>query len=750
MQDVKSTNPRSTTYALFAALIAAFASIPLSAQTAENTTPAKQKIAAKDEPIRLEEIEVSAPRTSALTAAPTDSRLDVTQPQSVISLQFIANSVTPTADYATIANLTPSVSNVETNGPGMSESKHLTMRGIDDGGYNVTYDGIPFGDINDFTHHTTSYFPAKMLGQVVVDRGPGTASTIGEATFGGTIALFSKDPRRDWSIIPTVSYGSWNTFLGHLEANTGTMPKLGGASAIGSAQYIHSDGYRTNSDMWRRTYYVKYLQPIGKDTTLTFLGNYNDIKFHNPDTVTQAQIDTLGRNYGLGNDPTKTDFWGYNFQAKQADMYYLGWDSRFGGGWRLQDKFYTYAYNNESHESPVLGTNASKTNFGGRFKVNRYRAWGDHLVLSRGDAFGTFKTGLWWEHTRNPRYQYGIDYNLPYGSGPDRQEGLDVKAGAAATSAYQYDMVNYLRTTQPFAEYDWRATHELTVNGGIKYVDFTREIQAPINQTTKLPLYYTQKTAKTLPYLSANYRLSSDWSAYAQFAKGFLAPNLNQFYVPKPQNNRIQPQETVNYQLGTVFKHDRFNADIDVYWIDFSNYPVTIPNSADSNNPIYITANGAYYSGIEAQATYRLGYGFNAYANGSINRAKFKKSKLDVNNAPDSSAALGFVYSQGGFFGSFIDKYAGPLTVYSGSLNPDVASTAGLSKHDPGYWIADLSFGYGVKLGRRDLRSVKIKFQVNNLFDRKVQVLNSVNGSGVGKFNVLPTRNYFLTVASEF
>ena len=33
----------------------------------------------------------------------TDSRLEVTQPESVISLQFIANSITPTADYATIA-----------------------------------------------------------------------------------------------------------------------------------------------------------------------------------------------------------------------------------------------------------------------------------------------------------------------------------------------------------------------------------------------------------------------------------------------------------------------------------------------------------------------------------------------------------------------------------------------------------------------------------------------------------------------
>ncbi len=704
----------------------------------------------KEKTIRLEEIEVSAPRNSALVAAPTDSRLDVTQPQSVISLEFIANHIAPSADYAAITNLAPSVSNVQTNGPGLSESKHLTLRGFDDAAYNVTYDGIPFGDINDFSHHTTSYFPAKMIGQVVIDRGPGTASTIGEATFGGTIALSSKDPRRDAALIPTLSYGSWNTFLGHLEANTGTLPALGGASAIGSAQYIHTDGYRTNSDMWRRTYYLKHLQPVGRNLTVTFLANYNDIKFNNPGTVTQAQINTLGRNYGLGGDPAKTDFWGYNYQGKQADMYYLGLDAHLSAGWRVQDKFYTYAYNNESHESPTLGTNAAKTNIGGRLKVNRYRAWGNTLVASHEDDHGTFKAGLWWEGTRNPRYQYSIDYNLPFGAGPDRQEQLDLKPGAAVTSAYQYDMVNYLKTAQPFAEYEWHATSQLTINPGVKYVSFSREIQAPINQTTKLPLYFTHDTTKTLPSLAANYRLAANWSAYAQAAKGFLAPNLNQFYVPKPENNRIAPQETKNYQIGTVFKHDRLNADIDAYWIDFNNFPVTIPNAADANNPIYVTAKGAYYSGIEAQGTYYLGAGLSAYANGSINKAVFKKSKLTVNNTPSSTAAVGVVYGRGGIFGSFLGKYSGPLKVYSGNLNPDIASTAGTVARDPGYWLADAAVGFNTRLELRFFRSVKVKLQVNNVLDRKVQVLNSINGSGVGGYNVLPTRNYFLTLSGEF
>jgi len=217
--------------------VVALASILSSPLGAAGSQGAKEKD--KETTIRLEEFEVSAPRNSALTSAPTDSKLEAMQPQSVISLEFIANNVAPSADYATIAAIAPSVTNVETNGPGLSEAKHTTIRGIDDGGYNVTFDGIPFGDYNSFTHHTTSYFPAKLIGRVVVDRGPGTASTIGNATFGGTMALYSKDPRTDLSFVPTVSFGSWNTRLYHFEGNTGLIDKANKAS-IAIRQPVHA------------------------------------------------------------------------------------------------------------------------------------------------------------------------------------------------------------------------------------------------------------------------------------------------------------------------------------------------------------------------------------------------------------------------------------------------------------------------------------------------------------------------------
>ncbi len=730
--------------------------------------------ASTEKAVRLQEIEVSAARTSALTTAVTDSPLDVFQPQSSLSLEYIANNVAPTADYATIANISPSVSNVETNGPGLSEAKHTTIRGIDDGGYNVTFDGIPFGDYNTFTHHTTSYFPAKLVGRVVVDRGPGTASTIGNATFGGTMALYSKDPRTDMSFIPTLSYGSWDTKLGHFEANTGLISGLGGASAIGSYQRMETDGYRTNSDMTRDTYYFKYLQPVGKNTTVSVLSSVNKIEFGNPGSVTQQQIDQLGRNFGLKDDnaANKLDLLSrrYNYQKKKADFEDIGLDTRLGNGWSVQNKVYTYSYNNQSHEKPKLGSGAAAGTMLGSLKQNEYRTYGDSFSVVNDSQMGTFKAGLWYDFTKNHRYTYGVNYDTTGADQIDLTSTALYKAAAPGGNPltlpgaigydYKYLLVDKNTSFQPFAEYEWRATNDLSINVGAKYVSFQREMNAVVNQTSgREALVASRKDTDTTPSLAIRYTVNKSWSTYAQIARGIQSPSEgNSFYVANKNlaNINIQPQLSTNYQLGTVFKHDRFNADFDVYYIDFKNYAYNGPTDSSGDPLYYGIARGAYYSGAEAQATYYVGGGLSTYVNGSINDATFKGSKLDVPTVAKNTGAIGFAYNEHGFFTSFAAKYVGSWKVYDAITNPDVAG-GGATRvgQSSSYTLADFSIGYGLKFRNNFLHSVKVRLQISNAFDRKVQVLDSVDASAANAytkdaFNVLPTRNYFLTVSGEF
>lgn len=787
--------------------------------------------------VRLTEVEVTEGRMSALTQAPTDARLDTVEPQSLISAQTINNTIAPTADYATIANIAPSIVNIETEGPGLSESKMLSMRGFQDGQFNVTYDGIPFGDANGETHHTTSYFPAKVLGGEVIDRGPGTAADIGENTFGGTIGLLSKDPRPDQATVLTFSDGSWNTFLGNVEVNTGNVPQLGGGSLVATYQYMSSDGYRTYSYLQRNTYYLKWVQPIGKDTTLTVVGNYNNIKFNNPGTVTTAQIAQFGRNFGLDANPfdPNNDYYPYNYQQKQADFEYIGLKTSFGDGFTFSDKAYTYAYNNDSHENsvdPVAGAavtkypgagytapayvNTSPTTLpntgagqtkasgilnnddpGGRIKVNAYRAFGNYFALGHGEGTQLEeKFGIWTEYVQADRYAYLLDYSPAYAAANPQDatkfgfiDTLNTK-GSPLHPGYQWEMHVFNKTFQPYLDFIWKPIKDLTIEAGVKDSNFTIDLEAPVNQGTLQRDFNNYTYTNWEPHLSANYSITPNWSAYVQVAEGMAYPIVtDEENVPNdpldiaktgtsytPQS--LKEEKTMNYQVGTVYKTDRLNADVDVYLINIDQLVSSVTDPNDPTNLLFFQSKGAWMKGIEAEATYYIGGGLSVYANGSLNRAVYKTNPgvpgfnvgslgaFGANGVPNSTASVGGIYNHGGWFASLENKYVGSYVIYSSALtNPDLGlygqtstgqvggtPVAVAQGANPGFWMTDFAVGYAYKTPRwTHLHSVKLKLQLDNVLDRKVLLLSSVSANPAGNgYNVLPTRNYFITLSTEF
>ena len=136
------------------------------------------------------------------------------------------------------------------------------------------------------------------------------------------------------------------------------------------------------------------------------------------------------------------------------------------------------------------------------------------------------------------------------------------------------------------------------------------------------------------------------------------------------------------------------------------------------------------------------------------------------NGVPKATASLGAVFNHSGWFASIGDKYVGSFVVYSSALvNPDLGLYGQTSTGQPGgtpvpvqsgvspgFWMADLACGYAIKMPSGSLvHSVKIKLQLDNLLDRRVQVLSSVGATPAANgYNVLPTRNYFLTLSTEF
>src|ERR1700733_6503717 len=257
---------------------------------------------------------------TAVGEAPTVAPLDAVQPTSIISQDFIDKNLPPSTNYDEAIKFSPSVFDTAPNGPGLAESQNISIRGFQDGQFNVTFDGIPWGDSNDFTHHTTSYFMAHDMGDISVDRGPGTAATIGNATFGGTLASMAKDPSATFTINPYVSFGSFNTRLYGLEVDTGTIAATGGTRAFFDGEGSTSDGYLSNLGQTRKNFFGKVEQPLGDNTVLTVVGMYNDIHQYISLGSTAAQIAKFGPNYGLNRDPGSQAFYGYNEDLIHTDF----------------------------------------------------------------------------------------------------------------------------------------------------------------------------------------------------------------------------------------------------------------------------------------------------------------------------------------------------------------------------------------------------------------------------------------------
>ncbi len=599
-----------------------------------------------------------APPPAAVAIAPTSTPLSVTQPTSNISRAAIEQTVPPSGSYDEIIRTTPSVVAISPNGPGLSEAADLTIRGFTDGQYNVTFDGIPFGDADDFSHHTTAYFGANVLGGVSVDRGPGTAATIGNATFGGTVALQSIAPSQTFSVTPFASVGSFDTHLFDLTVNTGAITTLNGGTYVLDAEHLGSNGYLTESGQQRSSLFFKAVQPLNDTTLLTIVSTGQALQQYQPAGATAAQIASFGPNYALSNNPASQNFYRFNGETYRTDFSYVGIQSQLSSGLLLDNKTYSYAlvrhFNNGEDvngETPN-GTAFSANDVPGQLARNDLRAYGDVLRLVGTLPFGVLRTGFWVEYQANQRSQYEVDETL--GGVPNPV--LTTVPGVPGSAAIDRTQQETLTTVQPYAEFEWHVTEALSITPGLKYALFDRSVDAPVMEGTRLPLQTYASYGAPLPSVALHYQVTHDWSAYAQVAKGFLAPQLQFLDVPDPKADPVAPEQTWNVQAGTVWHGPRVALSADAYYIDFIN--MVGSRTIGSETEVF-NEGGVNYLGLEGDATVKLAAGFSLYGNGSVNSARQRSTKAPVPNVPQATVAGGLLYENAGWTGSLLDKWVG-------------------------------------------------------------------------------------------
>ena len=631
----------------------------------------------------------------AAELAPSQSTLEARSAKSEISPEFVQNFASPVADYTELLNMAPGTFSVNPNGVGLGDSKTY-FRGFADGQYTMLVDGIPFNDTNTPTHHSWAFFPSQFIAGIDFDRSPGSASTIGPTNFGGSINLLSRSVPYGMDIRGTAMYGSFNTRMLALDLDSGQFGgKSRKSSFVVNLHQMLSDGYQTYNYQKRVAGFLKYQYRLTDRTTFTVFAGLVDLWTNTPNTkgATRAQIAQFGDDYLMSGDPSQANYYGYNFYHVQTDFEYFGIRSDLGHGWKLDNKTYTYRYWNKQNYN---GTTISKTS--ATDKLNGYRKVGDVLAVDHESARGVFRTGLWYEWAYTDRYQ------IP----SDPRTWVD----AALPNFHEHFITESL---QPFAEYEYKVTRDLSLTAGIKLANYNMNFtQYPDNGKTVGNLNGAESITHDatyrswMPSLDARYKLKSNWTVYAQFATGSVIPPSSVFDTKNAAVAVLpKPTATKTYQLGSVLKFNRVTLDVDGYYSHFQNPYTSTPDP--SGEPIYYQTGPSNTKGVEAESNILIGCGFSLYLNGTLGSARYQNTGLWVQNAPKNTETIGFTYRVRNWDLGFFNKRIGPMYNDNGSTNQAIAI-------DP-FNVTNLFLNYTVR-GDSYLRGTKIRFGVNNLLDK--------------------------------
>jgi iron complex outermembrane recepter protein len=441
------------------------------------------------------------------------------------------------------------------------------------------------------------------------------------------------------------------------------------------------------------------------------------------------------------SDPANWFSYQYNSYQVPTDFEYVGLKKDIGKGWYLDFKGYTYNYDNGelytnakpltevtqaaalANPSLVPGTfvtggkayyngvaiapcdvPVSKTSGGittviepcGIDKYNSYRKYGETALLTQTSNFGILRAGMWYEWADTNRHQYPSDPTTNW-----TDQALPKFNESYWTNSYQ-----------PFAEYEFHVTPHLNITAGTKFAGYTIDVLhhaddgstvGPLtcvltNPPAPCSATVTNKGSFTawLPSLDFNYRIQSNWSAYGQVSTGSIVPPsaVYDYYqtptvaIPNPQlQTPPKQQRSTTYQIGSVYKGQKFTLDADAYRIRFQNSYASAEDitAGDDNlgDTFYALQPSSITRGIEFETTMVLASGLNLYLNatagnayysgslnaGTLNAPYFQTapSGLWVAQTPSDTEMQGLTYQKYGFDLGIFNKRVGEERVDSGS-----------------------------------------------------------------------------------
>jgi outer membrane receptor for ferrienterochelin and colicins len=174
---------------------------------------------------------------------------------------------------------------------------------------------------------------------------------------------------------------------------------------------------------------------------------------------------------------------------------------------------------------------------------------------------------------------------------------------------------------------------------------------------------------------------TSRWSLKALYSQAFRAPSLNEtllHYIPPPSiggpsllgNPDLVPEKVATIDVDFGYQGNRFQAGIDYFHSVLTD---NIVQANASTNGTYMNLGRTTFDGVEAEGKYyfQKSLFFTGSASYQFNVSSNQSASPNITPIPNFGAKAGISYeSTNGITAGLFDVYEGPVSGYSGALNP--------------------------------------------------------------------------------
>lgn len=700
--------------------------------------------------------------------------------------------------------------NVQTDGAlGLYEfgnSVQVRAFNLDQIGFVV--DGIPTGRSDAFGGSPVfRYVDNENLGVVEAAIGAGDVSLPSYSTLGPLVQYNSIAPQDDMGLFVSQSFGDFNMKRTFIRASTG---RVGPFKAYVSRTKLDNDLWRGPGSVDREHWEAQVHADLGGDSWARFKFVSNDFFDYDSPTISRAQYNCTVRSvagacgrqfayienvpnttpgfaptvagvyysnpnyaqvYNLAINVRKDKLYGATFHAGIADGVWaestLYWEDK--GGYGVSPDTYANSLSRYTGQVAVglpvtrpRGIEFGRSGVGG----DRY---GITTKLHWEMGVNTVETGLWAEVDKYHRTQ--ARFNTVDGA-PDGAPLLDELVYLRRDYRSKRDTLQiFVKDTLKLA--DERLVIDLGFKGlmldylyrGYRdFDDYYRIVGGVARPGYGLSTNRAQYRDMFLPMAGLLFKIDERSQIFASYAENMALPKgMDDIYsvirpggalVPQPD-----PERSTNMEIGIRTNQGEIYASLAGYYTKFKNriqsITTILPGSGGAATETFFQNVGRVRAyGAEFSGTYKPGFlGGLAYANASVtyNNAKFQDDipaatpiLIDGRNIPDSAR---WIVNGGVTIEPASWLVANLSGKYTSKRWSTFTNTPGSSV--PGFTVfsAYVDIGDGWSFG--PVKSLKARFNVDNLFDKDTLSFISTAVTGDGFFRPLSPRTFQFTITGE-